>query len=79
MWELLNQRHFWIALNVLGLATVLIVAYVVIMAIRRLTSTNATDNRPLAQDFEEMRLEGDINEEELRSIRAVLEKSQTKR
>ncbi len=79
MWELLSQRHVQVALNVLALTTVLVVAYAVIAAIRRSTSTSATDNHDLADDFEEMRLEGDINEEELRTIRAVLEKSQPKR
>lgn len=79
MWELLSQRHVQVGLNVLALTAVLVVAYAVIAAIRRSTSTSATDNRDLADDFEEMRLGGDINEEELRTIRAVLEKSQQKR
>ncbi len=50
------------------------VAYRVIMAVRDATRTDDRSGRDLSEDFEEMRLSGDINEAELRSIKAVLDK-----
>jgi uncharacterized membrane protein len=79
MWDLLSQTKVQAALAAASLLLVLFVAYRVIEALRPSTSKDDTIDRDLSQDFEEMRLGGDINEEELRSIRSVLEKTHDKR
>lgn len=79
MWDLLSQTKVQAALGTVSLLLVLFVAYRVIEALRPATSKDDTIDRDLGQDFEEMRLGGDINAEELRSIRAVLEKTHDKR
>lgn len=79
MWDLLSQSKVQAALAAVSLLLVLSVAYRVLEAVRPSTSKDDTIDRNLGQDFEEMRLGGDINEEELRSIRAVLEKTHDKR
>ncbi len=79
MWDLLSQTKVQAALGTVGLLLVLFMAHRVIEALRPSTSKDDTVDRDLGQDFEEMRLGGDINEEELRSIKAVLEKTHDKR
>jgi uncharacterized membrane protein len=79
MWDLLSQTKVQAALAAVSLLLVLFVAYRVIEALRPSTSKDDTIDRDLSLDFEEMRLGGDINEEELRSIKAVLEKTHDKR
>jgi len=79
MWDLLSQTKVQAALGTVSLLLVLFVAYRVIEALRPATSKDDTIDRDLGQDFEEMRLGGDINAEELRSIKAVLEKTHDKR
>lgn len=79
MWDLLSQTKVQAALGTVCLLLVLFVAYRVIEALRPATSKDDTIDRDLGQDFEEMRLGGDINAEELRSIMAVLEKTHDKR
>ena len=79
MWDLLSQTKVQAALAAATLLILLFVAYRVIEALRPATSKDDTIDRDVARDFEEMRLGGDINEEELRSIRAVLEKTHDKR
>lgn len=79
MWDLLSQTKVQAALGTASLLLVSFVAYRVIEALRAATSKDDTIDRDLRHDFEEMRLGGDINEEELRSIKAVLEKTHDKR
>ena len=79
MSELLTQKQLQVVLSLVLLTGVVVVAYYIIASVRRAISTSDTGNNDLASDFKEMRLEGDIDEEELRSITAVLEKTQTKR
>ncbi|MEZ6135035.1 MAG: hypothetical protein R3C53_09020 [Pirellulaceae bacterium] len=79
MWELLTSPVASAVLSVAGLLVVLFVAYRVIEALRPSTSKDDMSDHDLVSDFEEMRLGGDINEEELRSIRAVLAKTQEHR
>ena len=74
--ELLSQP---IVQALLAVALLMVCVYVGIQVISRLraatfkTDTNAED---LATNFEEMCLEGDIDEAELRKIKAVLGKTQ---
>ncbi len=79
MWDLLSQTKVQAALAAASLLIVLFVAYRVIEALRPSISKDDTVDRDLARDFEEMRLGGDIDAEELRSIRAVLEKTHDQR
>lgn len=64
---------------VLAVAILLAAAYAGFLVVNRLrpsTSKADTSAEDLAANFEEMRLEGDIDEAELRKIHAVLGKSQ---
>ncbi len=64
---------------VVGVVLLLAVIYgglQAILALRPSTCKVDTCVDHLAQNFEEMRLEGDISDEELRNIRSVLQKSQ---
>ena len=75
MWELLSRPAVQATL---GVGVLLVVAYCAIQLILRLrptTSTAHTSVEDLVANFEEMQLEGEINEAELRKIRAVLGKS----
>ena len=58
-------------LAALGLMVLLYVGYRVILALRPSISIDDSSPSTLLSEFEEMRFEGDINEEELRSIRAA--------
>jgi hypothetical protein len=72
MWDLLGHTYVRV---VLVSAAVLVVAYAglrVVLALRPKTSIDDTSPTDLMSDFEEMRSGGDINEEELRNIKAVL-------
>ena len=79
MSDFLGQPSVQALLSVAGLLVMVYGAYRVIEALRPSTSKADISDRDLASDFEEMRLEGDIDEEELRSIRAVIGKTQGKR
>lgn len=79
MWDLLSRPAVQ---ALLGLAVVMIAvyfAYRVIMSLRPSDSKADMSDLDLAKDFEEMRLGGDINEEELRSIKTVIGKTQDER
>ncbi|MEM8734131.1 MAG: hypothetical protein AAGG44_07910 [Planctomycetota bacterium] len=76
MLELLNHPTVQ---AILAVAVLLIVVYLSILVLARLRpSTSKADMsvEDLAANFEEMRLEGDIDEAELRKIKSVLGKSQ---
>jgi uncharacterized membrane protein len=79
MSDLFRPSALQAMLSVAGLLVVMYAAFRVIEVLRPSTSKDDMSDRDLASDFEEMQLEGDINEEELRSIRAVLGKTQEKR
>lgn len=79
MSDLLRPTALQAILSVLGLLIVMYAAFRVIERLRPSTSKDDMSDDDLVGDFEEMQLEGDINEEELRSIRAVLGKTQGKR
>jgi uncharacterized membrane protein len=66
------------------LAVVFVMALVlvglrVVVALRPSTGKADTSDDYLAQNFEEMQLEGDISDEELRTIKAVIGKTRDKR
>ena len=75
MEDLIHSSAFQALLSVVSLLVVIFVAYRVIEAIRPSTSKDPMSDQDLASDFEEMQRGGDINTEELRSIRAVLGKT----
>lgn len=79
MWDLLNHSALQ---GVLGLVVLFAAIYIgcrIIMALRPATGKNDTNVYPLAENLEEMLREGDIDEAELRRIRAVLGTSQDTR
>jgi hypothetical protein len=72
MWDLLAHPT---VRSVLVVVVVLVVAYIgfqVLFALRPKTSIADINPTELMTDFEEMQSGGDINEEELRNIKAVL-------
>lgn len=76
MWDLLAQPT---VRSIIVVVIVLVVAYIgiqVLFALRPKTSTADINPTGLMTDFEEMQSAGDINEEELRNIRAVLGRNQ---
>lgn len=78
MWDLLAHPT---VRAVLVVVVVLVVAYVgfqVLFALRPKTSTDDINPTELMADFEEMQSGGDINEVELRNIKAVLGRKQPK-
>ncbi|MCA9134459.1 MAG: hypothetical protein KDA45_14920 [Planctomycetales bacterium] len=79
MWDWLNHPAV-AALQAVGIVGIAgYAAYQVALALRPATSKAVTNVDDLAQNFEEMQLEGDISDEELRTIRAVLGKTPTRR
>ena len=79
MWDLLDIPVVQAILGVTLLLVAIYVGYRVIVALRPSTSKADTSVHDLLNDFEEMQLEGDINAQELRSIKALLGNSQQKR
>ena len=75
MWSLLNHPS---TQSVLGVGLVLVTAYLGVQVLRSLRpsiSKADTSQTDLAGGFEEMQREGDINAQELRNIKAVLERN----
>ena len=79
MWELLTIPTVQAAAAVLVMSAAVFVGWQVALALRPATSKADTSVDDLAQNFEEMQLGGDISCEELRTIRAVLGKTQDRR
>ncbi|QDV27458.1 hypothetical protein [Aureliella helgolandensis] len=79
MWDLLNQPAVRASLAVLIMLTCIYLGWRAALALRPLTGKDDTNVDDLVRNFEEMRLEGDIDETELRSIRSVLEKTEGRR
>ena len=78
MWDLLGHPT---VRAVLLIGFVLVVAYIgfqVVFALRPNSSIADTSPTELGSEFEEMRSGGDINEEELRNIKAVLGRDRPK-
>ncbi len=76
MWDWLSNPTVRAVLAVAVLMVVIYGGIQVLSRLRGLTSKPDTNTDDLAKNFEEMRLEGDIDEAELRKIKAVLGKSQ---
>ena len=79
MWDWLSNPP---VRSVLAVAVLMVVIYggiQVISRLRDLTIKPDTNAEDLFKNFEEMRLEGDIDEAELRKIKSVLGKSQEPR
>lgn len=74
--ELLNHPTVQAILSVAVLLIVVYLGIVVLTRLRPSTSKADMNVEDLAANFEEMRLEGDIDEAELRKIKSVLGKSQ---
>lgn len=75
MWELLSQPTTRAGLAVAVLLAIFYGCFVVITRLRPSTSKADTNVGDLSENFEEMRLEGDIDDAELRKIKAVLGKT----
>jgi hypothetical protein len=79
MWEWLSMPAVQAAAAIAIVSAAVYIGLRVALALRPATSKADTNVEELAQNFEEMRLEGDISPEELRTIRAVLGKSVDRR
>lgn len=75
MLEILQQPTVQAVLSVAIVLALIYAAIVVIGRLRPSTIKADTSVEDLAANFEEMRLEGDIDEAELRKIKAVLGKT----
>lgn len=75
MLEILQQPTVQAVLSVAIVLALVYAAIVVIGRLRPSTIKADTSVEDLAANFEEMRLEGDIDEAELRKIKAVLGKT----
>ncbi len=75
MWVGLSSPIVHALLGVAILLTVVYVGLQAIIALRPSTSKVDTYDENLAQNFEEMQLEGEISDEELRTIKSVLGKT----
>ncbi len=79
MWDLLSQPNVQAALAVAIVLALSYTGFLVITRLRPSTSKADTNAADLTHNFEEMRLEGDIDDAELRKIKAVLGKTQDTR
>ena len=76
MWDWLSLSAVQAVVGVTLLLAVIYGGGQAILALRPSTCKVDTSVEHLAQNFEEMRLEGDISDEELRNIKSVLGKTQ---
>lgn len=72
MWDLLSQPVAQVVLAVAVLMTAVFLAFRVVGHLRPSTHKADTSAGELSKNFEEMQLEGDISEAELRRIKAVI-------
>jgi len=79
MWELLSQPSTRAFMAVVVLLVVVYAGVWVLKGLRPSTSKADTSAYGLAQKFQEMQHEGDIDGSELRKIKAVLERTQDTR
>lgn len=75
MWEMFSHPAFQAAISVAVLLAVVFVAFQVAKRLRDATLTGDMNMLDLSQDFEQMRAEGDLDEAELRRIKAVIGKN----
>ncbi|MCR9291327.1 MAG: hypothetical protein NXI32_01325 [bacterium] len=76
VWDWLSYPAVRAVLAVLVVLVVVFGGIQLLIRLRAATIKPDTNHDDLAKNFEEMRLEGDIDEAELRKIKAVLGKSQ---
>lgn len=76
MWDLLSKPTAQAIISVIVLMVVVFVAVKVVTRMRGLTRGSDISDNDLAENFEEMLAEGEIDEAELRKIRAVIGKTQ---
>lgn len=74
MWETLSQPAVQAAISMAVLLAVVFVAFQVAKRLRDATRTSDMNVGDLAQDFEQMQAGGDLDEAELRRIKAVIGK-----
>ena len=79
VWDWLSQPTVQAAFAVAALLVAVYVGIQVLSRLRASTCKADTSEEDLAQNFQEMRLGGDIDEAELRKIMSVLGKSQETR
>ena len=74
MWEVLTQPAVQAAISIAVLLVVMFIAFQVVKRLRDSTHTSDMNMVDLAQDFEQMQAGGDLDEAELRKIKAVIGK-----
>jgi hypothetical protein len=79
MWEFASPSAWQATLSIAALMAVVYTGFHVAIRLRPTISKPDTSDAALAENFEEMRLEGDIDEAELRKIKAVLGRIQKSR
>jgi len=76
MWTILMHPGVRAGLALVVLGAIVYVGFFAIKRLRTTILTSGTNGDDLAHKFEELRLEGAIDESELRKIKAVLGKTQ---
>ena len=66
-----------LTLGVIGLVAVSMFALYVLLRLRRINAHNLQIDAMVRKNFEEMRTEGDLDEQEFRKIQALLEKQRS--
>ncbi len=79
MWDWLGSPAVQALLAVTTVLAVVYFGLQALIALRPSTSKDVTNAYDLSRNFEEMQLEGDISDEELRTIRSVIGKTQSRR
>jgi hypothetical protein len=69
-----NDSFVQLTLGLIGLVTVSLIALYVLLRLRRINAHNLQIEEEVRKNFEEMRTEGDLNEQEFRKIEALLSK-----
>lgn len=76
MWSWLSQTYVQATLSLLVLMVVCAFAYYWVVRLRDSSMEDQNTAAELMKNFEEMRLEGDIDEKEFRNIQSLLKKDQ---
>lgn len=69
-----NDSFVQLTLGLIGLVAVSLIALYVLLRLRRINAHNLQIEEVVRKNFEEMRTEGDLNEQEFRKIEALLSK-----
>lgn len=72
-----NDSFVQLTLGLIGLVTVSLIALYVLLRLRRINAHNLQIDAMVRKNFEEMRTEGDLDEQEFRKIQALLEKQRS--